>query len=115
MEKNGEKIGITLENYTGNAILPEHAYISKIDIDKNYYTGNAVFPGGISMTDDGSKIESVYGDLGEDDFSKDEYSSFISYYIYKYEDTDYISISAYADPETGKITDYSYSTSKKIE
>ena len=67
------------------------------------------------MTDDGSKIESVYGDLGEDDFSKDEYSSFISYYIYKYEDADYISISAYADPETGKITDYSYSTSKKIE
>ena len=115
MEKDGEKIGITLNNYTGNAILPEHAYISGIDVDMNYYTGNAVFPGGISMTDDGNKIESVYGDLGEDDFSKDEYSSFISYYAYKYEDTQYISISAYADPSTGKITDYSYSTSKKIE
>lgn len=115
MEKDGEKIGITLNNYTGNAILPEHAYISRIDIDMNYYTGNAVFPGGISMTDDGNKIESVYGDLGEDDFSKDEYSSFISYYAYKYEDTQYISISAYADPSTGKITDYSYSTSKEIE
>lgn len=115
MEKDGEKIGITLENYTGNAILPEHAYISRIDVDTNYYTGNIVFPGGISMTDDGSKIESVYGDLGEDDFSKDEYSSFISYYAYKYESTEYISISAYADPDTGKITDYSYSTSKKIE
>ena len=115
MEKDGEKIGITLDNYTGNAILPEHAYISGIDVDMNYYTGNAVFPGGISMTDDGNKIESVYGDLGEDDFSKDEYSSFISYYAYKYEDTQYISISAYADPSTGKITDYSYSTSKKIE
>lgn len=115
MEKDGEKIGITLENYTGNAILPEHAYISRIDVDTNYYTGNIVFPGGISMADDGSKIESVYGDLGEDDFSKDEYSSFISYYAYKYESTEYISISAYADPDTGKITDYSYSTSKKIE
>ena len=116
MEKNGEKIGITLENYTANAILPEHGYVSEIEVDADYYTGTIVFPGGIALGDDGSKIESVYGDLGEDDFSKEDYSSFISYFVYhNVGNYDYISINAYADPETGKITDYTYSTSEDIE
>ena len=38
-----------------------------------------------------------------------------SYYVYYYEDDRYISISAYADPDTGKITDYTFTTSKEIE
>ena len=66
------------------------------------------------MGDDGSKIESVYGDLG-DDFSKDEYTYFISYQVYYYAGDHYISISAYADPDTGKITDYTFTMSIEIE
>lgn len=114
MEKNGEKLSIKLENFTGNAILPKYGYISEIGVEADYYTSNITFPGGISMGDDGSKIESVYGDLG-DDFSKDEYTYFISYYVYYYEGDHYISISAYADPDTGKITDYTFTMSKEIE
>jgi len=114
MEKNGEKLSIKLENFTGNAILPKYGYISEIGVEADYYTSNITFPGGISMGDDGSKIESVYGDLG-DDFSKDEYTYFISYYVYYYEGDHYISISAYADPNTGKITDYTFTMSKEIE
>ena len=102
------------ENFTGNAILPKYGYISEIGVEADYYTSNITFPGGISMGDDGSKIESVYGDLG-DDFSKDEYTYFISYYVYYYEGDHYISISAYADPDTGKITDYTFTMSKEIE
>lgn len=115
MEKNGEKLTIQLKNFTGNAILPKYGYITEIDVDQDYYTGTIVFPGGITIGDDGSKIESLYGDLGEDGFSKDTYSSFISYYVYYYEDGEYVSVDAYADPETGKITDYSYTTSKEIK
>ena len=114
MEINGEKLSIKLENFTGNAILPKYGYISEIGVEADYYTSNITFPGGISMGDDGSKIESVYGDLG-DDFSKDEYTYFISYYVYYYEGDHYISISAYADPDTGKITDYTFTMSKEIE
>ena len=60
MEKNGEKLSIKLENFTGNAILPKYGYISEIGVEADYYTSNITFPGGISMGDDGSKIESVY-------------------------------------------------------
>ena len=55
-----------------------------------------------------------YSDLGEDNYSQDDYSSFIAYSAYNF-DEDYISISAYADPETKKIIEYSYSTDKTLE
>ena len=63
------------------------------------------------MGDEGAKFEEVYGDLG-DNYSCGEYSSFISYSVYDYNDEGYIYIYAYADPETGLIDDYSYKFEK---
>lgn len=114
MEKNGEKLDITLENFTTDAILPQYGYITKIAVDEKYYSGTITFPGGISVGDDAGKFEEIYSDLGED-YSKDEYDSFISYNAYKSTDDDFISINMYADPETGKITEYTYSSGKEIK
>lgn len=109
MQKNGSKITVTLENYTANAILPVNAYIISIRADMNYCDLEVVFPGGIKLGDAGTVFESAYSDLGED-YSKDEYSSFISYDVslYDYDAGESVTISAYADPETGILDEYSY-------
>ena len=73
-----------------------------------------MFPGGVGLGDDASKFEAVYSDLGEDNYSQDDYSSFIAYSVYNFDEDD-ISISVYADPETKKIIEYSYSTDKTLE
>lgn len=114
MEKDGEKIDITLENFTSDAILPQYGYVSTISVDQKYYSGTIVFPGGIALGDDDSKFEALYSDMGED-YSKDEYSSFMSYSVYSYGEDDYVSINMYSDPETGKITEYRYSSGKEIK
>lgn len=114
MEKNGEKIDIRLENYTKNGIQPQFGCVSRINADADYFSGSIVFPGGVGLGDDASKFEAVYSDLGEDNYSQDDYSSFIAYSVYNF-DEDYISISVYADPETKKIIEYSYSTDKTLE
>ena len=103
-----------MENFTTDAILPQYGYITKIAVDEKYYSGTITFPGGISVGDDAGKFEEIYSDLGED-YSKDEYDSFISYNAYKSTDDDFISINMYADPETGKITEYTYSSGKEIK
>lgn len=114
MEKNGEKIDICLENYTKNGIQPQFGCVSRIKADADYFSGSIVFPGGVGLGDDASKFEAAYSDLGEDNYSQDDYSSFIAYSAYNF-DEDYISISVYADPETKKIIEYSYSTDKTLE
>lgn len=108
MEKSGNKIYVKLENYTANAILPVNAYISGIDAEVDYCNLEIIFPGGIKLGDQGSKFNEMYSDLGED-YSEKEYSSFIAYDIFYSTDNGYISVSAYADPETKEITEYSYS------
>ncbi len=112
MQKDGNKITVILENYTSNAILPVNAYITSLGVDMNYCDFEVVFPGGIKLGDASTVFESLYGDLG-DDYSKDEYSSFISYYVsqWDYDAGEQVTISAYADPETGIMDDYTYSHS----
>ena len=114
MEKNGEKIDIRLENYTKNGIQPQFGCVSRIKADADYFSGSIVFPGGVGLGDDASNFEAVYSDLGEDNYSQDDYSSFIAYSVYNFDEDD-ISISVYADPETKKIIEYSYSTDKTLE
>ena len=110
MQKNGNKISITIRNYTKNAILPVNAYLTSIATDMDYCSLEVVFPGGIKLGDNASAFESVYGDLG-DDYSKDEYSSFISYDAskYDYDASESIYISAYAEPDTLILDEYTYS------
>lgn len=116
IEKDGEKLDVVIQNYTANAIFTKYGYISKISADSDYFTGDITFPGGVSLGDDESKLVEVYSDLGEDDYSVGEYDSFTSYSIYGTEDDDNnVSIRVYADTETGKIYEYSYSTGRKIE
>lgn len=114
MEKNGEKITITLKNYTGDAIISRYGYVSRIHVDADYFSGNVVFPGGIALGDNAEKFEAAYSDLG-DDYSRDEYTYFISYNAYWYENGESISVSMYADPESGEITEYTYSNGKDIK
>lgn len=108
MEKNGEKISVTLYNYTSNSILPINSYITSISVEEGYCNLEVIFPGGIKLGDDGSKIRDAYSDLGDDYSEDDSYSSFIAYDVYYYLDDDSYIISAYADPETGKIYEYRY-------
>ncbi len=112
MQKDGNKISVVLENYTSNAILPVNAYITSIGVDMNYCDFEVVFPGGIKLGDASTVFESLYSDLG-DDYSKDEYSSFISYFVsqWDYDEGEQVTISAYADTETGIMDDYTYSHS----
>lgn len=110
MEKDGNRIDVKLVNYTTNAILPVNAYVTRIGADVDYCNLEIIFPGGIKLGDQGSRFKELYSDLG-DDYSEVEYSSFISYSVFYSTDSAYISVSAYADPETGELTDYSYSNS----
>ncbi|MGN0390597.1 MAG: serine/threonine protein kinase [Wujia sp.] len=114
MEKNGESIEITLDNFTKSAIMPKYGYITKISVDSDYYSGNISFPGGIALGDDEQKFIDTYADLG-DELSSDDYSFFRSYYLWHDMEEYKINISAYSDPETGLITDYSYATGKKVK
>lgn len=111
LQKNGSKISVTLENFTSNAILPVNAYITTIGAELSYCDFEVIFPGGIKLGDSYTVFESLYSDLGEDDYSKDEYSTFISYYVsqFNFDAGESVSISAYADPETGIVDDYTYS------
>lgn len=111
LQKGGNKIEVTLENYTSNAILPINAYITSIGADLDYCDFEVIFPGGIKLGDSNSVFESMYSDLGEDDYSRDDYSTFISYYVtrYDYDADDRIRLSVYADPETGVLDEYDYS------
>lgn len=111
LQKGGNKISVTLENYTSNAILPINAYITSIEADMDYCDFEVIFPGGIKLGDSNSVFESTYSDLGDDNYSRDDYSSFIAYYVTQsdYDAGDMIRISVYADPETGVLDKYEYS------
>lgn len=114
MEKNGESIEITLDNFTRSAIMPKYGYITEISVDSDYYSGDIRFPGGIAIGDDEQKLVDTYADLG-DELSSDDYSFFRSYYLWHDMGEYKINISAYSDPETGLITDYSYTTGKEVK
>ncbi len=114
MEKNGEKLEIRLKNYTRNAILPKYGFITMIGVESDYYSGSITFPGGITLGDNAQKIVDTYSDL-EDEYSSNEYTSFISYSIWHDVGDYYVDISAYSDPETNIITEYSYSSGKELE
>lgn len=111
LEKDGSKIYVQLDNFTPNAILPVNAYITSIQAESNYCTLEIIFPGGVKLGSSGTELENLYGDLGED-FEKDEWTSSISYSIYKFAEDSadgFISIYAYEDIETGLIYKYTYS------
>ncbi|MBQ8412421.1 MAG: serine/threonine protein kinase, partial [Lachnospiraceae bacterium] len=110
MEKDGERIEVTVENYTSDAILTHYGYISTIGIDVDYFNKDITFPGGMSLDSMGSDFKDLYGDQG-DSYYESEYTSFTSYAVWYYSDDAYIYVSAYSDPETGKITEYSYECS----
>lgn len=112
MEKDGQRINITLENYTPSAILTQYGVVSSINVEETYCNKEVIFPGGIKIGSSGDDLRSLYEDLG-DSYSEEEYSSFISYYIYD-GDSD-ATVSCYADPETRLINKYTYSTSKELE
>ena len=114
MEKNGNRIEIKLENFSRDAIMPKYGCISKITVEEDYYTGDATFVGGLKLGDEEQKIRDLYSDLG-DSFSETDYSVFKSFTASLYEDDEHIYISVYSDPETGLVTEYSYSTNKKLE
>lgn len=106
MEKNGEKIDVTLVNYTPNAILPINAYITEITVDINYCSLEVIFPGGIKVGDPGTNFEAVYSDMGEDYYTADEEGDYYSIYIY---DEPYRHIYVYMDyDDTGIIDSYTY-------
>lgn len=105
MEKNGEKIDITLVNYTPNAILPINAYVTEITVDISYCSLEVLFPGGIKVGDPGTTFESLYGDLG-DDYIADEEGDYYS--VYSSGDP-YRHIYAYMDyDDSGLIDSYTY-------
>lgn len=110
LQKDGNKISVTLENYTENAILPINAFVSEITVESSFCDFDIVFPGDIRLGDTGSKIDEVYSDV-EDYTRDDEWGSFVSYHVFYYPDDDnisYISVSGYSDTDTDIITDYTY-------
>lgn len=112
LEKNGDKISVTLENFTKNAILPANAYITDIGAELDYCKLEFVGPGGLALGANDADVDTIYGDLGEDYYSKDEtsYSSFVAMHATYDDDKERtIYMSAYSDPETRIIDDLSYS------
>ncbi len=108
MEKNGNKINVTLENYTTDSILPINAIVTSISVDIDYCELEVLFPGDLSLGDQGSKFADVYGDLG-DDYTMSKYTYSTYYRVWSWGDTVSLSIYAYADTETGEITQLSLS------
>lgn len=106
LQKDGSKISICLNNYTNNSILPANAFVSEISADSDYCSIDIVFPGGIALGSPGSDYDNLYADM--EDYDRSDYSSFISRYVYYYDDSVYISISAYSDTETDVINEYTY-------
>ncbi len=110
LEKEGNKIAVGIDNFTANAILPVHAYVTEIEVEDGYCSYDVVFPGGLTLGMTGDDIVAVYGDL-EEDFSVNEYSYSNSYSLWYSDDNGYISVYGYQNNETGKIDSYSYSYS----
>ncbi|MBO5509032.1 MAG: hypothetical protein J5962_01090, partial [Lachnospiraceae bacterium] len=111
LEKNGDKISVTLENFTKNAILPANAYITEIGAEIDYCKLEFVGPGGLALGVNDADADTIYGDLGEDGYTKDEttYSSFVAIHATYDDDKERtIYMSAYSDPETRIIDDLSY-------
>lgn len=107
MEKDGHRISVSIQNWSGNAILPVNGIITTISAEKDYMGLECVFPGGIKIGDPGSSFTDLYGDLGEDysrDVAEDYY---IGYHVWVLDEA-YYSITAYADYETDIIDEYTY-------
>lgn len=112
MEKNGEKIDVTLKNYTADSILPVNAYITEITVDTAYCSLEIIFPGGLKAGDTGEAFAAVYGDLGED-YTADVEGGYYAVYNYDEEGV-YKSIFANMDyDDTSIIKSYSYSCSPR--
>ena len=108
MEKNGEKIDVTLRNYTSDSILPVNAYITEITVDVTYCSLEVIFPGGLKAGDTGDAFAAVYSDLGEDYYTADEEGDYYSVYNYDEEDVSK-RIYVYMNyDDTGIIDSYSY-------
>ncbi len=112
LEKEGNKIEVTLKNYTSDAMLPINAYIVSVRVEEEYCSYETVFPGGIKMGEDHNTFRDMYSDLG-DSYYYDEYSTFVSQYAYYYPDDSWDSYTAhcYSDPETGLIDMLEYEAS----
>ncbi len=106
MEKNGQKINVTLQNYTSNSILPVNAYITEIEVEVSYCSLEVIFPGNLKAGDTGEAFVSVYGDLG-DDYYTDEDGDYYS--AYGSDDDNWRRVYVYMDyNDSGTIDSYSY-------
>ncbi len=102
LEKNGSKIEVTIENFTPNAILPMHAYVTKIGVEADYCDLEVIFPGGVHIGMEGSEVDALYSDLGED-YEVEEFLGSMEHSVWYWtEDSDYISI--YIDEGEGVTT-----------
>lgn len=110
MEKEGNKISVEIENFTPNAILPMHGYITSIEVEEGYCAYDVIFPGGMMLGMTGADMDAAYTSLG-DDYTVDDWGYTICYSVWVSDEQGYISIYAYEDTESGVIDSYSYSYS----
>lgn len=115
LEKGGNKIEVTIENFTPNAMVPPNGYVTKISAETKYCSYEVVFPGGIKLGDPVAVFLDVYGDMGEDLYTYEgEFGN--SYSVWNYDmDNMGIYIDVYQDIETGILTQYNYSTSLYLD
>lgn len=113
LEKDGEKMYVSIENFTPNAILPVNGCVTYISVDSDYFNFPISFPGGYEIGGHYDKFTETYGDLTDCYHFDDSYSAFISLYFSCYDDdiigVSYLSVHCYADPETGLLDEVAYS------
>ena len=115
MEKDGERIDIKLENFTADAINPAYAAVTRISVDTNYCSIPVSFPGGYTIGDDYSTFDEAYNSYEEEYSFDDSYESSIYLDFDCYDESivgvDYLTVSAKAEHETGKLKAIEYNIS----
>ena len=115
MQKNGSRIEVRLYNYTTNAILPVNAWVTEITVTAGYIDVETIFPGGIILGSADTDFEALFSDLGEDDYSVNDYTSMKFQYAYHDIDEDSYEQSCLSviSDETGAIYEITYKNRPK--
>ena len=107
LEKEGNIITITVENFTTDAIMPVNGYITEISFEADYCSFDVVFPGGIKLGDTQEQFQTLYSDVG-DDYMISEYAMFVSNYVSIRKDDRNDYVSCYSEPDTKVIYKLGY-------
>lgn len=110
IEKDGSRLEIVLKNGENDAILPQFGVVTSIYIENKYCDLDITLPGGLKFkSSTSSDIDNALSIFGEE-YSSDEYTSFVSHYAYHWGDNNTrITIDSNTNVDTELMNDFEYS------